>query len=81
MKKNQQNGTEAHCAITICTKSLFYKGWIQQGANLLKCELLTSKTVIWFTFSNGVGVDSYYNICVLNVYVFQFKVMMFLKSY
>lgn len=27
----------------------FYKGWIQQGANLLKCELLTSKTVIWFT--------------------------------
>lgn len=25
-------------------------------------------------------VDSYYNICVLNVYVFQFKVMMFLKS-
>lgn len=30
-------------------------------------------------FSNGVEVDSYYNICVLNVYVFQFKVMMFLK--
>lgn len=37
------------CTITICTKSLFHKGCIQQGANLLKCELLTSKTVIWFT--------------------------------